>query len=95
MIYFKQKLRRFGKNQVRSEKSESVIEVNKLTFNTKNADAGGKITDFPYGPAGDELVARPLQSRQGKGRRKWLDIALWIFIIVSWCGFAVLALTVR
>jgi Zn-dependent alcohol dehydrogenase len=77
-------------NYVNQNKGHSATN-NKL----RNAKTCMKQSDFPNNPVGDEVVARSLRPKQGKGRRRWVDIALWIVIIVSWCGFGLLAFTIR
>ncbi|MBV8216136.1 MAG: hypothetical protein JOZ08_23200 [Verrucomicrobia bacterium] len=54
-----------------------------------------KQSNFPNYPTADEVVARHLGSEQVNGRPRWMDTALWIAIIVSWCGFALLAFTIH
>jgi hypothetical protein len=54
-----------------------------------------KQLDFPNYPAGDEVAVQPLHSEQVKGKHGWIDTALWIVIIASWCGFAVLAFSMH
>ncbi|MBV9878377.1 MAG: hypothetical protein JO025_26840 [Verrucomicrobia bacterium] len=51
-----------------------------------------KQSDIRIHPIQDQIVTQPLRSRQAKRRLGWKGIACCILIIVSWLGYALLAL---
>jgi hypothetical protein len=54
-----------------------------------------KQSDVRIHPAQDKIAARPLRSQQAERRLGWRSIAFWIVMIVSWLGYALLALLVH
>jgi len=51
-----------------------------------------KQSDVHIQPVQDEIVTQPLRSQQVRRRLGWKGITCCILIIVSWLGYALLAL---